>query len=225
MALTRPLLASSGGRSQDRSIGRFVGVHLQDGGVVHRGLDADLHLMEGCDQGRLPRTATDPDLLFKPSMIHGSILHEVQRPEWNPHTATHVPNRRGGISPAGPRPGDRAQSLCRIAVWCREKRHEHRMARCPRSAPADRTVIGVVPDLPGRVEHLPQRSGPQTWRWPGMSEAVWCPRNPVTQSYRRSGRTFPPGLAAGPRARLGREFSRALLPAMAQQIFRLSPSI
>ena len=71
MALTQPLLASSGGESQDRSIGRFVGVHLQDGGVVLWELDADLHFMEGCDQGRRLGTEPDPDLLFKPSTIHG----------------------------------------------------------------------------------------------------------------------------------------------------------
>jgi hypothetical protein len=45
-------------------------------------------------------------------------------------------------------------------------------ARCPRSARADRTVIGVVADLPGRVENLPQRFGRQTWRWPSVNEAV-----------------------------------------------------
>ena len=76
MALTQPLLASSGGESQDRSIGLFVGVHLQDGGVVLWELDADLHFLEGCDQGRLPETKPDPDPLFKLSTIHGSFLHE-----------------------------------------------------------------------------------------------------------------------------------------------------
>jgi hypothetical protein len=80
MAPTQPLLASSGGESENRSIGRFVGVHLQDGGVILWELDADLHFMEGCDQGRLPGTEPDPDLLFKPSTIHGSILCRRPRP-------------------------------------------------------------------------------------------------------------------------------------------------
>ena len=33
-------------------------------------------LMKGCDQGRLLGSEPDPDLLFKPSTIHGSSLHE-----------------------------------------------------------------------------------------------------------------------------------------------------
>jgi hypothetical protein len=77
MARTQPLLASSGGESQDCSIGRFVGVHLKDGGVVLCELDAGPHFMEGCDQGRPLCTEPDPDLLFKPGTIHGSILHAV----------------------------------------------------------------------------------------------------------------------------------------------------
>jgi hypothetical protein len=81
MALTLPLLASSGGHLQDRSIGRLVGVHLQDGGVALREVDADLHFMEGRNQGRPLGSEPDPDLLFKPSTIHGSILHAAQRPE------------------------------------------------------------------------------------------------------------------------------------------------
>ena len=74
MALTQPLRASRGGQLQDRSIGRFIGVHLQDGGLAFRGLDADLHFMEGRNQGCPLGTELDPDLLFKPSTIHGSLL-------------------------------------------------------------------------------------------------------------------------------------------------------
>src|SRR3954453_9456573 len=74
--MSQPLLASSGGHSQDRSAGRFIGVHLKDGGVAVRELDADLHLVEGRNQGCPLGTEPDPDLLFKPSTIHGSILHE-----------------------------------------------------------------------------------------------------------------------------------------------------
>src|SRR3954447_15386347 len=81
MVLSQPLLASSGGQSQDRSIGCFIGVHLQDGGVVHRGLDADLHFMEGRNQGCPLGTEPDPDLLFKPSTIHGANLQAARRPE------------------------------------------------------------------------------------------------------------------------------------------------
>ena len=81
MALTQPLLASGGGQLQDRSVGRFIGVHMQDGGVAFRGFDADLHFMEGRNKGRPLGTEPDPDLLFKPSTIHGSILHAAQRPE------------------------------------------------------------------------------------------------------------------------------------------------
>jgi len=81
MALSQPLLASSGGELQDRSIGRFIGVHLQDGGAAFRELDADLHFMEGRNQGCPLGTELDPDLLFKPSTIHGSILPAAQRPE------------------------------------------------------------------------------------------------------------------------------------------------
>jgi hypothetical protein len=81
MALTHPLLASSGGQLQDRSIGRFIGVHPQDGGVALRELDADLHFVEGRNQGRPLGSEPDPDLPFKPSTIHGSILHAAQRPE------------------------------------------------------------------------------------------------------------------------------------------------
>src|SRR4051794_41336246 len=65
MALSQPLLASSGGELQDRSIGRFIGVHLQDGGAAFRELDADLHFMEGRNQGCPLGTELDPDLLFK----------------------------------------------------------------------------------------------------------------------------------------------------------------
>jgi hypothetical protein len=81
MSLTQPLLASRGGELQDRSIGRFIGVHLQDGGAALREFDADLHFMEGRNQGCPLGTEPDPDLLFKPSTIHGSILHAAQRPE------------------------------------------------------------------------------------------------------------------------------------------------
>src|SRR5262249_10923164 len=81
MALIQPLLASSGGQLQDRSIGRFIGVHLQDGGVAFRELDADLHFMEGRDQGCPLGTELDPDLLFEPSTVHGSLLHAARRPE------------------------------------------------------------------------------------------------------------------------------------------------
>ena len=81
MALSQPLLASSGGELQDRSIGRFIGVHLQDGGAAFRELDADLHFMEGRNQGCPLGTELDPDLLFKPRTIHGSFLHAARRPE------------------------------------------------------------------------------------------------------------------------------------------------
>jgi hypothetical protein len=81
MALSQPLLASSAGHSQDRSIGRFIGIHLKDGGVAFRELEADLHFMEGRNQGCPLRTEPNPDLMFKPSTIHGSILHAAQRPE------------------------------------------------------------------------------------------------------------------------------------------------
>jgi hypothetical protein len=37
--------------------------------------------MKGCNQGRALGTEPDPDLLFKPSTIHDSILHAAQRPE------------------------------------------------------------------------------------------------------------------------------------------------
>jgi hypothetical protein len=81
MALSQPLLASSGGHSQDRSIGRFIGVHLQDSGVALWKVDADLHFMEGRNEGRRLGTEPGSDLLFKPSTIHGSILRAAQRPE------------------------------------------------------------------------------------------------------------------------------------------------
>jgi hypothetical protein len=75
------LLASSGGELQNRSTGRFIGVHLQDGGAAFRELDADLHFMEGRNQGCPLGIEADPDLLFKPGTIHGSILHTTWRPE------------------------------------------------------------------------------------------------------------------------------------------------
>jgi hypothetical protein len=81
MGLTLPLLASSGGHLQNCSIGRLVRVHLQDGGVALREVDADLHFMEGRNQGRPLGSEPDPDLLFKPSTVHGSIFHATQRPE------------------------------------------------------------------------------------------------------------------------------------------------
>src|ERR1700722_8527302 len=81
MALTEPLLASSGGQLQDCYTGSFIGVHLQDGGAAFRELDADLHFMEGRNQGCPLGTELDPDLLFKPGTIHGSILHAARRPE------------------------------------------------------------------------------------------------------------------------------------------------
>src|SRR3954454_24729415 len=81
MALSQPLLASSGSHSQDRSIWGFLGVHLEDGGVAFRGLDADLHFMESRNQGCPLGTEPDPDLLFKPRTIHGSLLHAARRPE------------------------------------------------------------------------------------------------------------------------------------------------
>src|SRR4051794_6633103 len=102
MALSQPLLASSSGQSQDRSIGGFVGVHLQDGGVVHRGLDTDLHFMEGCDQGRLLGIEPDPDPLFKPSTIHGSIFHAVHRPA-GPKKYPSRPGNPGGLRGAADR--------------------------------------------------------------------------------------------------------------------------
>src|SRR3954471_8967925 len=81
MALSQPLLASSGSHSQDRSSGGFIGVHLKDGGVAFRELHADLHFMEGRNQGCPLGTELDPDLLFKPRTIHGSLLHGAPRPE------------------------------------------------------------------------------------------------------------------------------------------------
>ena len=43
--------------------------------------------------------------------------------------------------------------------------HEHRAARCRGTARDNRTVIGVVADLPGGVEDLPRRRSAQhTWR-------------------------------------------------------------
>ena len=92
MALTQPLLASGGGQLQDRSVGRFIGVHMQDGGVAFRGLDADLHFMEGCNEGRALRTEPDPDLLFKPSTIHGANLHSSD-------LLTTLSNQAGGPPP------------------------------------------------------------------------------------------------------------------------------
>src|SRR4051794_24210431 len=81
MSLTQPLLSSGGGQLQDRSIGRFLGIHLQDGGVAFREFDADLNLVEGRNQGCSLGTELDPELLFQPSTIHGSILHAARRPE------------------------------------------------------------------------------------------------------------------------------------------------
>ena len=51
--------------------------------------------------------------------------------------------------------------------------HDHRMAGVRGTARDNRTVIGVVADLPGWVEYLPRRrSGQETWRWPREREAV-----------------------------------------------------
>src|SRR5215813_7264220 len=73
-----------------------------------------------------------------------------------------------------------SQSCCRVAVWCRNscrKRHEHRSAKCPRTVWDNRTVIGVVTDLPGWVEYLPRRRANQEmWRWPCVREAVGLDR-------------------------------------------------
>ena len=46
-----------------------------------REVDADLHFMEGRNQGRPLGTELAPDLLFKPRTIHGSFLHAARRPE------------------------------------------------------------------------------------------------------------------------------------------------
>src|SRR5690242_14625220 len=59
-------------------------------------------------------------------------------------------------------PGGPHRSDCWVGVWREEwcpDEHEHKTARCPGTARADRTVIGVVDDLPGRVEDLPRRPG------------------------------------------------------------------
>ena len=55
---------------------------------------------------------------------------------------------------------DLPRSHCQVEVWCWEKFckvHENRKMRCPGTAWDNRTVIGVVADLPGGVEYLPRR--------------------------------------------------------------------
>src|SRR3954447_13347377 len=103
MALSQPLLASSGGELQDRSIGRFIGVHLQDGGAAFRELDADLHFMEGRNQGCPLGTELDPDLLFKPSTIHGSLLLTARRPEEPKRYPSRPRNSFAHLTPSTPR--------------------------------------------------------------------------------------------------------------------------
>ena len=67
-----------------------------------REFDADLHFMGGCNQGRLLETEPDPDLLFKPTTIHGSILHEGLI---DPLIHSEDPNSTGLASaPGDPRP-------------------------------------------------------------------------------------------------------------------------
>src|SRR4051794_37291663 len=100
MALTQPLLASGGGQLQDRPVGCFIGGHLQDGGVALRELDADLHFVECRNQGRRLGTEPDPDLIFKPSTIHGSILHPARRPEEPKRYPTRPRNSVAHLAPS-----------------------------------------------------------------------------------------------------------------------------
>src|SRR3954452_4336936 len=102
MALSQPLLASSGGQLQDRYIGRFIGVHLQDGGAAFRELDADLHFMEGRNQSCPLGTELDPDLLFKPSTIHGSLLLTARRPEEPKRYPSRPRNSFAHLAPSTP---------------------------------------------------------------------------------------------------------------------------
>src|SRR5207245_82564 len=103
--------------------------------------------------------------------------------QWNPLKATLVPNWRGGTSLAGS--GRKPPQ-----THCNE--HKHRTARCPGTAWDNRTVIGVVADLPGWVEYLPRRrSGQATWRWPRVSEAVEFRPGRLLPLHRGAERTAP----------------------------------
>src|SRR5947209_7050250 len=63
---------------------------------------------------------------------------------------------------------------------------------------AGRSLVWLVADLPGRVEHLPRRQASQeTWRWPRVREAVWFRPGRLPPLRRGAWRTAPGPGASG----------------------------
>src|SRR5271166_4507776 len=100
----------------------------------------------------------------------------ARKAEWNPHKATHVPNRRGGISPAGPRPGDQLEAIA-----------GSQFGAAKGAARGARTQNGKVsPIRPGRPDS--HRCGSGFTRPGGTSATTIRPADVAVAPRERSGR-------------------------------------